>query len=174
MACKVFWLLWSVGAGPCDEVTSCMSCRCCIDAMSLAAAAPSRLGLSPGSLPRPGVPLVYVAAGLQEVGLWDVLDGQCHQVSPISCRHAAPLGLLAVSPGVVASGGMLCYQGGRAQRGVPPLLIHSCCQPARPASPAHGLLHKQQHCLLISWACKDDVCVYGSSRQVTVLIVSHD
>lgn len=73
--------------------------------MSLAAAAPSRLGLSPGSLPRPGVPLVYVAAGLQEVGLWDVLDGQCHQVSPISCRHTAPLGLLAVGPGVVASGG---------------------------------------------------------------------
>lgn len=53
---------------------------CGIDAMSLALASPSRLGLSPSSLPHPGVPLLYIAAGLQEVGLWDILDGQCHQV----------------------------------------------------------------------------------------------
>jgi hypothetical protein len=48
--------------------------------MSLAVAAPPRLGLAQGSLPHPGVPLLYMSAGLQEVGLWDVLDGRCHQV----------------------------------------------------------------------------------------------
>lgn len=48
--------------------------------MSLAVASPQRLGLSQGSLPHPGVPLLYMSAGLQEVGLWDVLDGCCHQV----------------------------------------------------------------------------------------------
>jgi hypothetical protein len=54
--------------------------RCGIDAMSLAVAAPPRLGLAQGSLPHPGVPLLYMSAGLQEIGLWDVLDGRCHQV----------------------------------------------------------------------------------------------
>lgn len=48
--------------------------------MSLAVAAPPRLGLQQGSLPHPGVPLLYMSAGMQEVGLWDVLDGRCHQV----------------------------------------------------------------------------------------------
>jgi hypothetical protein len=51
--------------------------------MSLAVAAPPRLGLAQGSLPHPGVPLLYMSAGLQEVGLWDVLDGRCHQVRKI-------------------------------------------------------------------------------------------
>lgn len=47
--------------------------------MAAAVAAPPRLGLA-GGLPHAGVPLLYIAAGLQEVGLWDVLDGRCHQV----------------------------------------------------------------------------------------------
>jgi hypothetical protein len=47
--------------------------------MAAAVAAPPRLGLA-GGLPHAGVPLLYIAAGLQEVGLWDVLDGSCHQV----------------------------------------------------------------------------------------------
>jgi hypothetical protein len=48
--------------------------------MAAAVAAPPRLGLATGSLPHAGVPLLYIAAGTQEVGLWDVLDGRCHQV----------------------------------------------------------------------------------------------
>ncbi len=48
--------------------------------MAAAAASPPRLGLVTGSLPHAGVPLLYISAGLQEVGLWDVLDGRCHQV----------------------------------------------------------------------------------------------
>lgn len=48
--------------------------------MAAAVAAPPRLGLASNSLPHAGVPLLYIAAGLQEVGLWDVLDGRCHQV----------------------------------------------------------------------------------------------
>lgn len=48
--------------------------------MTAAVAAPPRLGLA-GGLPHAGVPLLYIAAGQQEVGLWDVLDGRCHQVS---------------------------------------------------------------------------------------------
>lgn len=48
--------------------------------MAAAVAAPPRLGLAAGSLPHAGVPLLYISAGLQEVGLWDVLDGRCHQV----------------------------------------------------------------------------------------------
>lgn len=55
-------------------------CRSGIQAMAAAVAAPSRLGLAQVGLPRPGVPLLYIAAGRQEVSLWDVLDGQCHQV----------------------------------------------------------------------------------------------
>lgn len=66
-------------------------CRCSIDAMSLAVAAPPRLGLQQGSLPHPGVPLLYVSAGLQEVGLWDVLHGKCHQVGEEFCLTLLPV-----------------------------------------------------------------------------------
>lgn len=55
--------------------------------MAVATAAPSRLGLAiggggGGSSPGPpqGSPLVYVAAGHGEVGLWDVASGSCLQV----------------------------------------------------------------------------------------------
>jgi hypothetical protein len=61
----------------------CCLCRCGIQAMTAAVAAPPRLGLA-GGLPHAGVPLLYIAAGQQEVGLWDVLDGRCHQVR---CAH---------------------------------------------------------------------------------------
>lgn len=49
--------------------------------MELACASPARVGITHVALPSPGVPLVYIAAGQNEVGLWDVLDGNCHQVS---------------------------------------------------------------------------------------------
>ena len=51
-----------------------------IDAMAVANAPPARLGLGSTS-PTPGAPLVYVAAGPGEIGLWDVAAGSCLQVS---------------------------------------------------------------------------------------------
>ena len=54
-----------------------MSLRCAIDGISVAAAPPSRLGLGSGC---GNGPLVYAAAGRNEVGLWDVATGTCHQV----------------------------------------------------------------------------------------------
>ena len=49
-----------------------------IQAMAPAVAAPRRLGL-----PRLGTtsPLLYIAAGPSEVGLWDIEHARCHQVS---------------------------------------------------------------------------------------------
>lgn len=53
-----------------------------IAALALASAPPQRLGL-PGT----GAPLVYVAAGEQEVGLWDVAEAKCQQVGQCQgCR----------------------------------------------------------------------------------------
>lgn len=46
-----------------------------ITALALASSPPQRLGL-PGT----SAPLVYVAAGEQEVGLWDVAEAKCQQV----------------------------------------------------------------------------------------------
>ncbi|MEW5319540.1 MAG: hypothetical protein WDW38_010685 [Sanguina aurantia] len=40
----------------------------------------SARGLAAGGAAASGAPFVYVAAGHQEVGLWDLLDCQCHQV----------------------------------------------------------------------------------------------
>ncbi|GAX85401.1 hypothetical protein CEUSTIGMA_g12817.t1 [Chlamydomonas eustigma] len=54
--------------------------RCAIDAMSVAAAPPARLGLPVPSSGATAAPLVYVAAGRNEVGLWDVTTGCCRQV----------------------------------------------------------------------------------------------
>lgn len=49
-----------------------------IDALAPATASPARLGLREAQLG--GRPLVYVAAGQNEVGLWDLVDCKCHQV----------------------------------------------------------------------------------------------
>lgn len=46
-----------------------------VAALALAQAPPQRLGLAAG-----GAPLAYVAAGEQEVGLWDVAEAKCLQV----------------------------------------------------------------------------------------------
>ena len=50
-----------------------------IEALSPALCPPARLGLQDSSL---STPLVYVASGPHEVGLWDVEHGKCHQVGP--------------------------------------------------------------------------------------------
>jgi hypothetical protein len=50
-----------------------------IDALAPATAGPAKLGLRGLELAG-GAPLVYVAAGQHEVGLWDLLDCKCHQV----------------------------------------------------------------------------------------------
>ncbi len=50
--------------------------------MALACASPNRLGIGGSCVgpPQRGVPLLYMAAGQSEVGLWDVMDGRCHLV----------------------------------------------------------------------------------------------
>jgi phosphoinositide-3-kinase regulatory subunit 4 len=48
-----------------------------VSALALASAPPGRLGLRPGVA---AGPLLYVAAGESEVGLWDVAEGRCLQV----------------------------------------------------------------------------------------------
>ena len=52
-----------------------------VEALAPAVAPVGHLGLSGGG--RGSSPLVYIAAGGHEVGLWDVEEGKCHQVS---CR----------------------------------------------------------------------------------------
>lgn len=64
--------------------------RCAIDGLAVACAPPGRLGLSllpssPAPVGPAGGPLVYVAAGRNEVGLWDVAAAHCRQVSPCIC-----------------------------------------------------------------------------------------
>lgn len=49
-----------------------------IEAIAPALATPGRLGLR--GLDGCSTPLVYVAAGHGEVGLWDVIQQKCHQV----------------------------------------------------------------------------------------------
>lgn len=53
-----------------------------VAALALAEAPPQRLGLGG----RGGAPLLYVAAGDQEVGLWDVAEGTCQQVRVVGRR----------------------------------------------------------------------------------------
>ena len=49
--------------------------------MSAACAPPARLGLAhPHVAPPPACPLVYVAAGPDEIGLWDLVHCRCHLV----------------------------------------------------------------------------------------------
>lgn len=47
-----------------------------IEALSPAVAPAAALGLRQA----PAAPLLYVAAGQEEVGLWDIAQGRCHQV----------------------------------------------------------------------------------------------
>ncbi|GBG00520.1 phosphoinositide 3-kinase regulatory subunit 4 [Raphidocelis subcapitata] len=70
--------------------------RCAIDGLAAATAAPSRLGLSAGSPPTPGAPLVYAAAGHGEVGLWDVASGSCLQVLRTLTAEEAEVGCVDV------------------------------------------------------------------------------
>lgn len=49
-----------------------------ISALALASAPPQRLGLGGAT-----APLVYVAAGEQEVGLWDIGEAKCQQASDV-------------------------------------------------------------------------------------------
>ena len=58
-----------------------------IEALAPALAPPPRLGLQESSL---SMPLVYVAAGPHEIGLYDVEQGRCHQVMllPPEAAHA--------------------------------------------------------------------------------------
>ncbi len=71
-----------------NHTSSTLKCihRCPIDAMALATAPPSRLGLTSQQPyahdppPSPGTPLVYIAASQNEVGLWDLSQGHCRQV----------------------------------------------------------------------------------------------
>jgi hypothetical protein len=54
-----------------------------VDALAIAPGPPGRLGLqlgASGARLRPGTGLVYIAAGQQEIGLWDLEQGACHQV----------------------------------------------------------------------------------------------
>ena len=53
-----------------------------VEALAPAVAPVGHLGLRGGG--RGSSPLVYIAAGGHEVGLWDVEEGKCHQVS---CRN---------------------------------------------------------------------------------------
>ncbi|KAK9806003.1 hypothetical protein WJX73_003643 [Symbiochloris irregularis] len=57
--------------------------RAPIEAMSPALAAPQALGLRQA----PAAPLLYVAAGAEEVGLWDIAQGRCHQVLQVAGKQ---------------------------------------------------------------------------------------
>jgi len=60
-----------------------------IEAMSPALCPPARLGLQESSLT---TPLVYVASGPHEVGLWDMEQSKCHQVFARATRKYANCG----------------------------------------------------------------------------------
>ena len=53
-----------------------------VEALAPAVAPVGHLGLRGGG--KGSSPLVYIAAGGQEVGLWDIEEGKCHQVSTTS------------------------------------------------------------------------------------------
>lgn len=60
-----------------------------IEALEPALAPPAQLGLSPRGPAEAGSaspPLVYVAAGGDEIGLWDVAAGRCRQVGGFVLR----------------------------------------------------------------------------------------
>lgn len=59
-----------------------------VEALAPAVAPVGHLGLRGGG--KGSSPLVYIAAGGHEVGLWDIEEGKCHQVSVdiIHCSHA--------------------------------------------------------------------------------------
>lgn len=60
-----------------------------VEALAPAVAPVGHLGLRGGG--KGSSPLVYIAAGGHEVGLWDIEEGKCHQVSISSINH--PLSL---------------------------------------------------------------------------------
>lgn len=73
-----------------------------IAALALASSPPQRLGL-PGT----SAPLVYVATGEQEVGLWDVAEAKCQQVLRVlrpgasdAARHQVPSALASPAVGL--------------------------------------------------------------------------
>jgi hypothetical protein len=63
-----------------------------IDALAPATAGPAKLGLR-GLQLAGGAPLVYVAAGQNEVGLWDLVDCRCHQVRALGLAAWARPGM---------------------------------------------------------------------------------
>lgn len=58
-----------------------------VEALAPAVAPVGHLGLRGGG--KGSSPLVYIAAGGHEVGLWDIEEGKCHQVS--FCNHLLSL-----------------------------------------------------------------------------------
>eukprot|EP00879_Flechtneria_rotunda_P022840 GHRR01024135.1.p1 GENE.GHRR01024135.1~~GHRR01024135.1.p1 ORF type:complete len:413 (+),score=138.78 GHRR01024135.1:1164-2402(+) len=96
--------------------------RCSVDAMAPALAAAARLGLSSGSLPHPSAPLLYMAAGNQEVGVWDALNGQCHQVLRVLNREESHINVseppAALQPPLPANSSQPKVQGGLAAAAV--------------------------------------------------------
>lgn len=65
-----------------------------VEALAPAVAPVGHLGLRGGG--KGSSPLVYIAAGSHEVGLWDVEEGKCHQVGTttgnvIIFSHCNPL-----------------------------------------------------------------------------------
>lgn len=106
-----------------------------VDALALATSPPGRLGVqlgASGARLRPGTGLVYIAAGQQEVGLWDLEQGACHQVGhqglvgmgwmPLPAWHTWPV--------------MLCIKGKAAV----PVVSHASSSHAW-HSTYHGILH---------------------------------
>lgn len=74
-----------------NAATRTVSFRCSIDAMSVATASAARLGLALGGggpAATQGAPLVYIAAGHGEVGLWDIAAGNCLQVRSVGREDA--------------------------------------------------------------------------------------
>ena len=79
-----------------------------MEALAPALAPPAQLGLPPPGPAEAGscsLPLVYLAAGRDEVGLWDVATGRCRQVGfrfveELVC-HASTRAQLRPSSGVL-------------------------------------------------------------------------
>ncbi|KAG1658241.1 hypothetical protein FOA52_008501 [Chlamydomonas sp. UWO 241] len=71
----------------------------CVDALALAAAPHARLGLPVPSGPMP--PLLYIAAGRNEVALWDAATGRCAQV--LRCLDPADVAAAAHTTHVPAA-----------------------------------------------------------------------
>jgi len=73
--------------------------------MAAATAVPSRLGLSSAVPPTPGAPLVYVAAGHGEVGLWDIATGTCLQVRDRRALAGRGACVVCILQSIICAGG---------------------------------------------------------------------